>query len=200
MMATFSRGSIAGAMVTQILYEEGLRYKGAMLIPPGQTPVSTALVLSPVNTGSWDANLAFLGVTNYAEILASKEFRGNYLQAILPDADKGSISHGITFVQQSITGPMLRGEFLYVKWRVISSRQVFEDKVDLRSRLPEDIEYLNLHFVPKGSQLYVFLIYPWDGKSWEEEPLKNRFTPVPGGIRRFEGKKILQIYPDPSKQ
>jgi hypothetical protein len=115
-------------------------------------------------------------------------------------ADKGSISHGITFVQQSITGPMLRGEFLYVKWRVISSRQVFEDKVDLRSRLPEDIEYLNLHFVPKGSQLYVFLIYPWDGKSWEEEPLKNRFTPVPGGIRRFEGKKILQIYPDPSKQ
>lgn len=115
-------------------------------------------------------------------------------------ANKEAIKLGMTFKQEGIRGSMARGEFLYVKWRDISSGQIFEDKVDLRSCLPDDIENLDLHFVVKGPQLYVFLIYPWDGQPWEQEPHKNKFAPVPGGVKRFEGSKQVQIYPDQPKQ
>jgi hypothetical protein len=71
-------------------------------------------------------------------------------------ANKEAIKLGMTFKQDRIRGSMPRGEFLYVKWRDISSGQIFEDKVDLRSRLPDDIEHLDFHFVVKGPQLYVF--------------------------------------------
>jgi hypothetical protein len=117
-------------------------------------------------------------------------------------ANKGKISQGITFFQESIHGLMPLGEFLYVKWRIINTGQIFEDKVDLSSRFPDDIDNVdfNLHFVPKGSQLYVFLIYPWDGKPWVQEPIKDEFVPVPGGIKRFQGHKQVQLYPDQPKQ
>jgi hypothetical protein len=117
-------------------------------------------------------------------------------------ANKEKVARGMPFMQQSIHGLMPLGEFLYVKWRIINTGQVFEDKVDLISRFPDDIDNVDfdLHFVPKGSQLYVFLEYPWDGKPWQQEPLRNRYAPVSGGVKRYEGSKILQIYPDQPKQ
>jgi hypothetical protein len=113
--------------------------------------------------------------------------------------EKERVALGETFKAWGISGSMPRGEFLYVKWRVKNSGQSFEDKVDLISRLPADIEGLRVHFVIRGPQLYVYLIYPWDGKPWEMEPIKNRFVPVPGGVKRFEGQKQVQIYPDQPK-
>jgi hypothetical protein len=114
-------------------------------------------------------------------------------------ADKERIALGQIFPADNIAGVMPRGEFLYVKWRIKESGQIYEDKVDLRPRLPADIEGLNIHFVIRGRQLYVFLTWPWDGKPWEKEPVQNRYVPVPGGVKRFQGSKQVQIYPDQPK-
>lgn len=110
-------------------------------------------------------------------------------------ADKERIALGQVFPANHISGYMPRGEFLYVKWRIKSTDQVFEDRVDLNSRLPEELEGLELRFVIHGPQLYVFLTWPWDGKPYERELLKNKYLPVPGGVKRFEGHKQVQIYP-----
>lgn len=56
MLATFSRGSIAGAVFSQMLYEKGLVYLdpttniSTILVPPGQVGISAGLILSPVDT------------------------------------------------------------------------------------------------------------------------------------------------------
>lgn len=112
-------------------------------------------------------------------------------------AHKGRVSRGETFRSAGVYALQPRGEFLYVKWRLKSNGQVFEDRVDLSKRLPTDMEKLELHFVIRGSQLYVFINYPWDGQTWENEPLKNKYVPVQGGIKRFHGSKQVQVYPDP---
>ena len=114
-------------------------------------------------------------------------------------ADKERIALGQKFARGGVFGAMPPGEFLYVKWRIKNSTQTFEDKVDLRSRLPKDMEGLTVHFVIKASQLYVYVIWPWDGKPWERESLKSQFDPVLGGEKRFQGHMQMQIYPDPGK-
>ncbi len=44
---------------------------------------------------------------------------------------KEQLEAGQTFYFQSVQGPMLRGDFLYVKWRVRSTGREYEDTVDL---------------------------------------------------------------------
>lgn len=56
--------------------------------------------------------------------------------------------------------PMPVGEFLYVKWRVRATGQVYEERVSLRNRLPVDMKDHGLTFVIEGPQLYVYLITP----------------------------------------
>lgn len=112
-------------------------------------------------------------------------------------ANKEMVSLGKTFRQESISGFMQRGEFLYVKWRILGTEDVFEDRVDFRPRLPDKIENLNLHFVVRGPQLFIFVIYPWDGKPWERESRRTEFLPIPGGTKRYQGHKYVQIYPEP---
>lgn len=85
----------------------------------------------------------------------------------------------------SISGPILLGDTLYVKWRQKSDGQTYEDKVDLRPLLPRDMNLQRIHFVVNGPQLYVYLIDP---------------TPRPAdwpvvGPRKFQNEKIRQIYP-----
>jgi hypothetical protein len=58
----------------------------------------------------------------------------------------------------SITGEMLRGDDLYVKWRVNDTGKVYEDTVDLKSRLPGNINNHRIYFIIDGAQLYVYLI------------------------------------------
>jgi len=60
----------------------------------------------------------------------------------------------------NINGEMLRGDSLYVKWRIKSTADVYEDTVDLRRLLPADMAKHRIHFVVKGPQLYVYLISP----------------------------------------
>jgi hypothetical protein len=60
--------------------------------------------------------------------------------------------------QAGITGDMLLGDELYVKWRIKSTDTVHEDIVNLRDRLPTDMQKQTLRFVIRESQLYVFVI------------------------------------------
>lgn len=59
-----------------------------------------------------------------------------------------------------VSGPMPVGEFLAVKWRIKATGEVVEDRVDLRQRLPKDMDDHGLTFVIEGKQLYVYVITP----------------------------------------
>lgn len=52
------------------------------------------------------------------------------------------------------------GDFLYVKWRLRTSGEVFERTVDLKGKLPEDMKDHEITFVIDGGDLYVFLVTP----------------------------------------
>jgi hypothetical protein len=86
-----------------------------------------------------------------------------------------------------IRGPMVRGESLYVKWRVKASGEVHEQNVDLRDRLPADIADHRVYFIVRGRELYVYLIPP--------ESHKRPAGAPPNGPRMYEDLDVLTIYP-----
>lgn len=57
-----------------------------------------------------------------------------------------------------------RGDYLYFKWRVLATGQVFEDRVDLSKRLPQDMNNRGLYVLIAGSKLYVYLFPPMHNK------------------------------------
>lgn len=85
MLTSFSRGSAAAAIFSQMLYENGLvdpKNPDVTLIPPGKVEVSQSLVISPVNTGVLGLNLAFPpNVQNIKVVVADNEYRTGYIQA-----------------------------------------------------------------------------------------------------------------------
>lgn len=60
----------------------------------------------------------------------------------------------------SISGTMPRGDYLYVKWRIKSTEEVYEKNVDLKSRLPANIIDHKIIYMINGAQLFVYLISP----------------------------------------
>ncbi len=58
----------------------------------------------------------------------------------------------------SINGPMPVGEFLYVRWLLKDSQEMIEHRIDLRDRLPRDMQNKTVTFVIDGKQLYVYLV------------------------------------------
>ena len=105
---------------------------------------------------------------------------------------------GEHFPYGSTFGAMPRGDFLYVKWRIKDSMKPgeyvgdFQDRVDLKSRLPVDISDCGIHFVVKEQQLYVYLIPP--PGVWPAGAMRSS---APASMSAF----LLQhqIYPDQSK-
>lgn len=73
----------------------------------------------------------------------------------------------------NINGPMPVGEFLYVRWRVKATGQVYEERVDLRERLPADMKDHGLTFVIDGAQLYVYVITPKPKPYYKAPPLNR---------------------------
>ncbi len=114
--------------------------------------------------------------------------------------ERERVKLGQAFRSGGLSGFIPRGDFLYVKWRIKKTGEVLEDRVDLRHRLPENLDHLEIHFVCHDRQLYVFVTWPWDGQPWTKGKPQDRYKPVPGGERRFDGQKIQQIYPDPVQQ
>jgi hypothetical protein len=100
------------------------------------------------------------------------------------------LKEGRSLQGAGIRGEMRRGDFLYVKWRIKSTGQVYEDIVDLRHRLPADITNHRIHFIIKGPQLYVYLITP------ERRPPDV----LPNGPRPYQYLRTITIYPEQAKQ
>jgi hypothetical protein len=75
-------------------------------------------------------------------------------------APPGAVRDGSVFMSANVNGPMLRGDFLYVKWRDKATREVGEDRVDLRRRLPADLAGQRIHFIIRGARLLVYVISP----------------------------------------
>jgi hypothetical protein len=95
----------------------------------------------------------------------------------------GHVSRGGAFYILTI------GDSLYVKWRVTSTGAVFEDTVDLKSRLPQRMEDKIIHFVINGSQLYVYLI---EGN----DPSKFHAKAAPAcPAFQYDMFKCTEIYP-----
>lgn len=86
----------------------------------------------------------------------------------------------------SVSGELLVGEFLYVKWEDRESKKkIYEDTVDLRCLLPEDVSNHIVTFMVHGSELTVYLVLPKDAGSPTEQI----------GPRMYNDRIVKQIYP-----
>lgn len=126
------------------------------------------------------------------------DYKYGEIEKVFFSPERERIKLGQAFNSGNLYGFLPRGEFLYVKWRIKKTGEVLEDRVDLRNRLPANLEGLHIHFVCHGRQLYVFVRWPWDGQPWKREPNRDEYQPIPGGTKRYEGNMIQQIYPDPT--
>jgi hypothetical protein len=71
----------------------------------------------------------------------------------------------------SVGGRMPVGDYLYVKWRVLATDKVYEDKVDLKSRLPSNMEDKTVYFMIKEQQLSVYVITEHGHTSGQDCPV-----------------------------
>ena len=92
---------------------------------------------------------------------------------------------GRSVQRTSTTGPMRRGDSLYVKWRTLSDNEVYEETIDLRNRLPRDITDCKVYFLIRGSKLYVYLVLP------QSRPASAQ----PNGPSKYQDQYVLTIYP-----
>lgn len=103
--------------------------------------------------------------------------------------------------QTQIYGAMVRGDDLYVKWRIKSTGEVFEDTVDLKSRLPRNIANNRLRFIANGHNLNVYLVTTEKIFPNPCPPLESRFpkgdlaTPDNRIFAKYCSQKIMKLYP-----
>jgi hypothetical protein len=95
----------------------------------------------------------------------------------------------------NITGEMLIGEFLNVTWRDKATQQVYEERVDLRTRLPSSVDMRGkeVYFLIDNNQLYVYLIPDWDYDT------KRNHLPSgkpPNGPDSYAFLDVKTLYPD----
>jgi hypothetical protein len=87
--------------------------------------------------------------------------------------DKVAIGRERLRPQASVNGAIPVGNFLYVKWRIKSTGEVIEDRVDLKSRLPTNMTDHRLAFVIDQRQLYVYLVTPQPKNEYAEPLLRT---------------------------
>jgi len=96
----------------------------------------------------------------------------------------------------NVTGRMPVADFFYVKWRDRTTGQIYEERVDLKSRLPppRKMEGTNIHWMIEDNQLYLHLI-PY---SDHNDPSLNRLPPgkPPNGPAKYDNLDVKTIYPD----
>lgn len=167
--------------------------------------VLAALALSACGiTGPKVANHAFgFDVRNAIPAVEILDYR--YGQSTLPvRAPEWAIKEGRPIYFNGVSGPMRVGDDLYVKWRIKESGQIHEDTVDLRRRLPADLENQEVYFDIGGPQLYVYLISqdhmpPNANPCPSRDELKKLYKSAQSTERifaRFCYRKLVLIYPD----
>ena len=130
------------------------------------------------------------GVANQFEIIPDKWMRNSFRADGCCDA-----------VPMSINAP--RGDYLYFKWRVIATGEVFEDRVDLSKRLPQDMNNRGLYVVIAATKLYVYLFPPMHNKELNRPDIITPGmgpSPIKGQsyqdtLRENAYSKQYQIYP-----
>lgn len=97
----------------------------------------------------------------------------------------------------NMSGDMPIGDFLYVKWRDKATGTVYEDKVDLRKRLPSSKEMYgtDISFLIDENQLYIYLI-----PHTEWGTTLNHLPPgkPPNGPDSTKHLDVKTLYPDNS--
>lgn len=116
----------------------------------------------------------------------------------------GTGGNGIS-TQIGITGPFPVGKSVYMKWRVKSTGNIFEDKVELNNPIVGGIKNKRLYCVIDGKQLYLLIM---DLEKFREkvtsEELKtsrnNAKTPLQKALHMNILYHVKQIYPGPIVQ
>jgi hypothetical protein len=109
---------------------------------------------------------------------------------------KGHISQGT-----SIHGHIYLADYLYVKWRVLPDGPVYEDRVDLKRKLPSDMTDQHVYFFIEGPQLNIYLISPENAdppfRASQDEIRRLLTTGVADDNvkAKYGNKKIFKIYP-----
>jgi len=90
-------------------------------------------------------------------------------------------------------------DFLYVKWRDRPTGQVYEERVDLKRRLPppKTIERSIIYWLIEDNQLYVYLI-PYGGDSSRPSTRRNRMesNTHTNGPAKYDYLDVKTLYPD----
>lgn len=73
-------------------------------------------------------------------------------------APEWAVKEGKRFYFNNVYGAMRIADFLYVKWRIENSEKIYEETIDLKSRMPSDVKGQTVYLDIKDSQLYVYLI------------------------------------------
>ena len=180
--------------------------------------------LSPITCGAW--RLCLLGISVWLSACASGLIYHSFAfdaNSESPDIevvaykygnDKGTgasaqeheytirgVKHFGMGGQATITGDILRPDFLYVKWRIKATGEELEDTVDLKRRLSWDFSRHTVHFTVDGRQLFVYLI-AWDNKKPQNCPSREERIgiakterPQHSLFRMYCANDIQQLYP-----
>lgn len=111
------------------------------------------------------------------------------------------LQSGKTRQAANTTGEMLVGKDLYVKWRIKSTGQVFEDTVDLTSRLPFSMARKRLRFIVEAEKLYVYVIERKDvldvmSADQAEKIRRSHTTPREKAFDYVLRNRVTLIYPE----
>jgi hypothetical protein len=101
----------------------------------------------------------------------------------------------------NITGNLPVGEFFYVKWQNKTTGEVFEDRVDLKSRVPVSMDRQDMYPIIEGSQLYIYLVSfdpvrPYFSQEESAALSALRTTPREKMFLLKGRYRVLEIYPD----
>ncbi|MBC7609788.1 MAG: hypothetical protein H7228_09480 [Polaromonas sp.] len=116
-----------------------------------------------------------------------------------------SVRGGTSRQRVGVTGDMRPDDDLYVKWRLKDTGKVYEDTVDLRSRLPRSIKNQSIYFIIDGEQLYVYLISFETVRedAYPEETLEKMYAEMDTPHKRaFRGQlrnSVVMVYPQSKK-
>jgi len=90
---------------------------------------------------------------------------------------------------------MRPADFLYVKWRDKTTGQVYEDRVDLTTRLPsfEKMHGQTVYFLVEDNQLYVYLIPDSDWNTKRNHKPRGQRPNGPYASRYLD---VKTLYPD----
>jgi len=93
-------------------------------------------------------------------------------------------------------GRMPLPDFLYIKWRDRTTGTVYEERVDLKRRLPppRKMHESTIYWLIEDNQLYVYLI-PDGGDQFTPRNLRPADKP-PNGPAKYDDLDVKTLYPD----